>query len=61
VMNAANEIAVQLFLADKLDFLTITHLVEKVMASHELINNPDLEQILQADAWAREKVLSLSC
>jgi 1-deoxy-D-xylulose-5-phosphate reductoisomerase len=61
VMNAANETAVQLFLADKLDFLTITHLVEKVMASHELINNPDLEQILQADAWAREKVLSLSC
>ncbi|HZW81841.1 MAG TPA: 1-deoxy-D-xylulose-5-phosphate reductoisomerase, partial [Candidatus Deferrimicrobium sp.] len=61
VMNAANEIAVQLFLADKLDFLSIAHLVEKVMASHEIINNPDLEQILQADAWAREKVLSLSC
>ncbi len=61
VMNAANEIAVQLFLQDKIDFLAISELVAKVMAAHTVINDPDLGQILQADTWARDKTLSLGC
>ena len=59
VLNAANEIAVNLFLAQKISFVAITDLVEKVMAKHTIISDPNLEEILLADAWAREETLSL--
>lgn len=59
VLNAANEVAVGLFLEDKIQFLDISVLVEKVMSRHQVLDQPDLKQILAADAWAREEVQSL--
>ncbi|MDA8443051.1 MAG: 1-deoxy-D-xylulose-5-phosphate reductoisomerase [Peptococcaceae bacterium] len=57
VMNAANEAAVELLLQDRITFTAITKVVELVMARHQVINQPDLSQILDSDAWAREEVL----
>ncbi len=54
VMNAANEVAVQAFLTGRLAFTRIADTVAKVMALHSSLVNPNLEQILQVDAWARE-------
>jgi 1-deoxy-D-xylulose-5-phosphate reductoisomerase len=59
VMNAANEVAVKHFLNRDIAFMDITALVEKVMARHDLIYHPVLEDILLADAWAREFCQSL--
>lgn len=59
VMNAANEEAVKAFLLKKISFLDIFRLIEKTMEKHTIINDPDLSNIIEADLWAREKVLSL--
>lgn len=55
VLNAANEVAVGAFLKRKISFTKIPELVDEVMSLH----NPrtgklDLEDILEADRWARE-------
>jgi 1-deoxy-D-xylulose-5-phosphate reductoisomerase len=54
VMNAANEIAVPAFLEGKIPFPAIWETVETVMRQHRLVEHPQLEEILKADAWARE-------
>lgn len=54
VMNAANEIAVESFLEGKLGFKEITMMVEKVMGEHQVVANPSLSEIMEADSWARE-------
>jgi len=55
VLNAANEVAVEAFLAERLSFMKIPRLVERVMDSHGIKGLPDLEDILEADAWARRE------
>ncbi|MEN9244067.1 MAG: 1-deoxy-D-xylulose-5-phosphate reductoisomerase [Gloeomargarita sp. DG02_5_bins_242] len=59
VLNAANEQAVSLFLAEKIRFADIPRLIELTCVAYESANtsNPTLEQILAADRWAREMVL----
>ena len=57
VLNAANEIAVSLFLKRKVGFMEIPEMIEKVLKRHKPIKNPTLSEILKADAWAREKAL----
>jgi 1-deoxy-D-xylulose-5-phosphate reductoisomerase len=53
VLNAANEIAVAAFLKEKLKFMHIAEVVEKVMRSHKNKPNPQLRDIWAADGWAR--------
>ncbi|MGI8435616.1 MAG: 1-deoxy-D-xylulose-5-phosphate reductoisomerase [Chthoniobacterales bacterium] len=53
VLNAANEVAVSEFLADRLPFPGIWQLVEEVMNRHAHVAEPDLDAILAADQWAR--------
>jgi 1-deoxy-D-xylulose-5-phosphate reductoisomerase len=60
VLNAANETSVDMFLKEKINFLTIPKIVEKVMRSHKRIANPGLNQIMRADAWAREEARRLA-
>ncbi|NLY50733.1 MAG: 1-deoxy-D-xylulose-5-phosphate reductoisomerase, partial [Firmicutes bacterium] len=55
VLNSANEVAVAAFLAGRLSFPGIAELVERVLDAHEVQPDPDLEQVLAADAWARER------
>ncbi|MEE9392215.1 MAG: 1-deoxy-D-xylulose-5-phosphate reductoisomerase [Planctomycetota bacterium] len=56
VLNAANEAAVEMFFARELGFQGIFDRVEAVMEKHIPIAEPDLESILEADAWAREEI-----
>jgi len=60
VLNAANETSVDRFLAKKINFLTIPKIVEKVMQRHTRIASPNLNQIMCADAWAREEAIALA-
>ncbi len=53
VLNAANEVAVELFLAEKLSFTGIPRLVEVAMAAHRVRGHPSLEEVLAADAEGR--------
>jgi 1-deoxy-D-xylulose-5-phosphate reductoisomerase len=53
VLNAANEIAVEKFVNRQLDFPGITALVRRTMEAHKVVEHPSLDQILEADAWAR--------
>ncbi|MGD1912834.1 MAG: 1-deoxy-D-xylulose-5-phosphate reductoisomerase [Rivularia sp. (in: cyanobacteria)] len=58
VLNAANEQAVALFLEEKIHFLDIPRCIEKVCDRHSKDNrsNPNLDDILAADTWARQEV-----
>jgi len=55
VLNAANEIAVNAFLNKKIKYMDIPKIVEAALNAHPTIHNPSLEQILEADSWARKE------
>ncbi|MGI6038194.1 MAG: 1-deoxy-D-xylulose-5-phosphate reductoisomerase [Limnochordia bacterium] len=55
VMNAANEEAVTAFLAAKIPFTAIPRIIRAVMDKHDHQREPDLDQILLADRWARQQ------
>jgi len=57
VLNAANEIAVEAFVNRKISFPQITETVRRTMDAHQIVSHPTLEQILAADAWARQEAL----
>ena len=57
IMNAANEEAVRLFLADKISFLKIEELVLQACSEIEYINDISLEDIFYYDKLARAFVL----
>ena len=52
-MNGANEEAVALFLADKIGFYDIYRLVSQAVEAVPFVQNPSLEEILEADRLAR--------
>ncbi len=54
VYNAANEIAVEKFTRGEIRFTSIPDIIEKTLAAAQKIDDPSLEQILQADKWARD-------
>ena len=58
VLNAANEIAVESFINSKIRFDQISTLVEEVMSAHQRIDHPTLDQLLEADHWARDNARS---
>ena len=58
-MNGANEEAVSLFLKDEIGFYDIYDLVSKAVEEVPFIENPNLDQILEADRLAREAVRNL--
>jgi 1-deoxy-D-xylulose-5-phosphate reductoisomerase len=54
VLNAANEVAVQTFLQGKCTFLAIEEIIERTLDAHQAVSNPSLEEIEEADRWARQ-------
>lgn len=58
-LNAANEQAVALFLEERIHFLDIPRLIERVCDRHraDLTADPSLADVLAVDAWARQAVL----
>lgn len=57
IMNAANEIAVELFLQEKIGFLQMSELIEQTLTKTVFIQNPSLEDYIQTDTEAREIAL----
>ena len=55
VLNAANEVAVGAFIKGSINFPRISEVVGRVMDRHAVIGHPRLEQIMEADAWARRQ------
>jgi 1-deoxy-D-xylulose-5-phosphate reductoisomerase len=55
ILNAANEIAVELFLKDEIGFLQMSDLVEKCLQKIDFIQNPTIENLLYTDTYTRQK------
>lgn len=58
VLNAANEIAVKMFLERRIKFHEIANCILQVLDKHNPISKPQLEDILEADRWARQETLN---
>ena len=56
VFNAANELAVSLFLDRRIGYLTITDMIESAMRYHKTVQNPDVDQILAAERETYEYI-----
>ena|SRR5579872_2301889 len=54
VLNAANEVAVAAFMDGKIAFGEICSVVELAISNHRIQMNPALDDLLQADQWARQ-------
>jgi 1-deoxy-D-xylulose-5-phosphate reductoisomerase len=59
VLNAANEVAVQAFLDEKIPFKDISEIIRMAMNNHKSHNIDSLEDVLFADNWARKEVKNL--
>ena len=59
ILNAANEIAVQAFLEDKVGFLEISEVIESCLKKVSYIRNPEIEDFIQTDKETRAKALEL--
>jgi len=59
VLNAADEVAVELFLQGRIKFTAIPRLIEEVLGRHQKVKDPALEDIWEVDAWARRQIWSL--
>lgn len=57
VFNAANEAAVQEFLAGRIKFSMIIELIEHCLNKHTVCPSVSLDELLEADAWARKEVI----
>ena len=55
VLNAANEQAVAAFLAGRLEWLDIVEVDASVVNEHEGLTDPDLEDVLSVERWARQR------
>lgn len=60
VLNAANEEAVAGFLEGRIKFSQISELVEQTLDQHHIVQNSSLDELMAADAWARDQV-KLTC
>ena len=56
IMNAANEVAVQAFLEEKIRFTQIADIIEKAMSSFCFVQNAGLEDYFDTDRQVREEL-----
>ena len=59
VFSAANEVAVDAFLAERISFTEIPALIGQVVDAHRIIDAPKLPDLVAADAWARDTAVGL--
>ncbi|MBT5868261.1 MAG: 1-deoxy-D-xylulose-5-phosphate reductoisomerase [Nitrospinaceae bacterium] len=55
VLNAANEVAVQAFLDERIPYKDIAEIIRMVMQNHNPVALQELQDVLEADRWAREE------
>jgi len=58
VFNAANELAVAMFLDNKIRFLQIYDIISDAMRNHKVVADPAIDEILEAEAWTYEFIRS---
>ncbi len=56
VLNAANEASVELFLQDRINFLDIANINERIMSKHNPKTISSLDVILEAEAWVKSEI-----
>jgi len=54
VVNAADEVAVDVFLKQRIGFLDIPAIIRQTMEAHQPVFDPSLDDIMAADKWARD-------
>jgi 1-deoxy-D-xylulose-5-phosphate reductoisomerase len=59
VMNAANEVAVDSFLAGRIAFGRISEVVSLTIERHRPVASPSMDDLLEADRWARSTATGL--
>ena len=59
VLNGANEIAVQAFLDEQIPYKEISEIIRMVMHNHRPVPLQELQNVLDADLWAREETTKL--
>lgn len=59
ILVGADEEAVELFLAGKIALTDIADLIEQTLERHQAIEHPDVNQTLEACAWARQTTQEL--
>lgn len=59
VLNAANEIAVEAFLEEKILFTDISQVVSDTMAEHAVVRGETIEEVISASGWGRQKAAEI--
>jgi 1-deoxy-D-xylulose-5-phosphate reductoisomerase len=59
VLNGANEVAVDAFLAGRIGFRDIHSIIDQTMQHHAAARPKEISEILRVDAWAREQAASV--
>jgi 1-deoxy-D-xylulose-5-phosphate reductoisomerase len=59
ILNAVNEVAVDLFLQEKICFMDIPETIHKVLETATPVEQPTIDDVLLADKWAREKAYAI--
>ncbi len=59
VLNSADEVAVDLFLEQKATFDRIPQIIEATLDAHRPLEEPGLEELLEAGRWARDYATAL--
>ncbi len=59
VLNAANEVAVAAFLNQAIAFVQIPEIIFQTMEAHQVVHTPEINDILDADQWARKTAENL--
>ena len=54
VLSAADEVAVGLFLTGKIGLPGISEIVARTLERHSAVEHPAIEEVIEADAWARD-------
>ena len=59
VFHGADTTAVKAFMDKKIKFTDIPVIIQNTMDAHELINDPNLDEILESEKWAEEYAKTL--
>ncbi len=59
VLNGANEVAVEEFIGNRIGFTAIPEVIRAVMDRHTIIDNPGIDDVVDADQWSRRKAVEI--
>lgn len=59
VLNASNEVVVDLFIREKIRFFDIPKIVEKTINSHTIVSINSINEVIELDKWARMRTIEI--